>query len=152
MFSLRPSSKQLQLPDWSPSHTCLSSTCSLAKMIIWSLLAAHLAKLQWCPLSCSKQVLRRIAPRSQCRFAAGARWAIHFSIWSPAWDKLTDVDWFSFLCNCEPCLHLTARAFYLSACLRRTHIIISVFLFSPTTGRRVGRQLLWHVLLFLPLC
>lgn len=134
-------------PAPSVSHTCLSST----RMVIWSLLAAHLAKLQRWPLSRSKQVLRLIAPWSQCRSAPSARRAIHFSIWSLACDKLTDVDWFSFLCNCEPCLHLTARALYLSGCLRRTHIIISISLIRQTIGRRVSRQLLWHVLLFLPL-
>lgn len=138
-------------PAPSLSHTCLLSTDFLAKMVIRSLLAAHLAKLQRCPLSCSKQVLRLIAPWSQSRSAPSARRAIHFSIWSPSWDKLTDVDWFSFLCNCEPCLYLTGRALYLSGCLRQTHIVISVSPIRQTIGRRLRMQLLWYVLIFLPL-
>lgn len=78
---------------WSPPHTCSSLTDSPASTVIRSLLAVR-SKLERYPLSCTKQVLRRIAPWSQCRSAQSARGVIHFSIWSPAWDELTDVDWF----------------------------------------------------------
>lgn len=97
--------------------------------------AARLAKRQRCPLSHSKQVLGLIAPWSRRR---SERRAIHFSIWSPAWDKLTDVDWFSFPCNCEPCLQLTARAMYLSGCWKGTHTIIRLPLMRQLAGDLVG--------------
>lgn len=41
---------------------------------------------------------------------------------------------------------------YLSGCMRQTHIIISVFLIRLTIGRRHSQKLLWHALLFLPVC
>lgn len=89
-----------------PPHTCLLLAVSPARTVIPSLLAARFAKLQRGPLWCSKQVLRRISARSPCIFAVRSHGAIHFSIWSPAWDKWTDVDGFCLLCDCEHCLHL----------------------------------------------
>lgn len=75
-------------------------------------------------LKAGAEPYRFLITRQIC--AWGTRRAIHFSIWFPARDKLTDVDWFPFLRNREPCLHLTARPSYLSGCSRRMCILISI--------------------------
>lgn len=130
---MRASPQTAPAEAWSPPHTCSSLTHSPASPVIRSLLAVLLAKLQRYPLSCTKQVLRRIAPWSQCRSAQSARGVIHFSIWSPAWDELTDVDWFSFPCNCERCLRPAARALYLRA-MGGAHVIISALYIPAASG------------------
>lgn len=116
---------------WSPPHTCSSLTHSPASPVIRSLLAVLLAKLQRYPLSCTKQVLRCIAPWSQCRSAQSARGVIHFSIWSSAWDELTDVDWFSFPCNCERCLRSQG---VIPESLGGAHVIISALYIPVASG------------------
>lgn len=106
--------------------------------LIWSRLLHTCPNCSGAPLSRPKRVPGLIAPWSQRGSERRTRRAIHFSIWFPAWDKLTDVDWFSFPYNCEPCLQLTARAMYLSGCLKGTHIIIRLSVMRQLAGDLVG--------------